>query len=158
MTENKDKRTSIIIATLALAGVLGTAIIGNIEKFSSCATSPNGNTNATPSRNFDVLGTWVGNDNRHSEPVTLFIGQQNGNSFSGILNLKSARVAFTGSIDNNTKQITIKDTHVISQNVQKDGAWSLTETKGVISSDGKQIITVGEDTYGVISGKFVKQD
>lgn len=150
MTENKSNRTPIIVAIIGLVGLLGTAIIGNSEKFANCGTPP-------PTY-INVVGTWIGDDNRNPAPITLVIGQQNDNSFSGILSQKSYRVAFTGSIDGNTRRITIKDTRVISQNPQKDGGdWSLAETNGVISNDGGQIITVGDDKYGRINGTFVKQ-
>lgn len=113
--------------------------------------------NTSLDKKLDVTGTWIGKNTRDAAPMTLVIDNQEGNSFRGTLKQKSWFVLITGSIDIDTRQITIRDTRVITQNVKKDGAWSLAEREGTISKNGKQISIKGKDQYGSFSATYVKR-
>jgi hypothetical protein len=159
VTKTQDSRTAIIVAAIGLVGILSAAVIGNLGKITSVLHSHDFKVAptpvVTPPQSTDVVGTWIGKNSRSRQPITLVIDHQEGDSFSGTLIHKSWRIAFVGSLSG--EKVVIRDTRILGQNVDTDGNWSLTERKGIISSDKKQMSLVGEDNYGILTAMFVKQ-
>ena len=116
-------------------------------------STPSPQATPTPAKSLDVTGTWVGKDGRNNR-MTLVISSQNGDSFSGVISDKKNRVALTGSANSETRQISMKDTNVITP---KNSTWSLGAYNGSVSSDGKKMSLKIKDGYGTTAATFFKQ-
>ena len=90
-----------------------------------------------------LMGTWTGTYGPLSRPATLFIKHHEGSGWSGVLEQGEFRVAFIGTVDASSLQITFKETQVL----RGDG-WDLGENTGKISPDGRRMNGTGRDTLG----------
>ena len=102
----------------------------------------------------NLIGTWEGTFGNNNSPSNIKIDKIEGDTFYGILNSQSASIAFTGSMNANTREIIFKETKVISPGNTKD--WKLGTNKGVFSNNGKTIKGKGEDGRSSYSWKFSK--
>ncbi|MFL6210986.1 MAG: hypothetical protein ACJ74W_19210 [Pyrinomonadaceae bacterium] len=162
MIAEQNKRAAIIVSAIlltaiGLTGIFCVVLVRNIDQLIGTPAARKTNKAVTDARAVNIMGTWLGYNSRSPEPVTLIIDHQAGQSFSGTISQRNWRVAVTGSIDSATRQITIDDSRVLTQNVRADGVWSLAERKGLISVDGEQMSVAGEDEYGTVSATFVRQ-
>ncbi len=103
----------------------------------------------------NLIGTWEGTFGSNNAASNIKIDKIKGNTFYGVLNKQGTRIAFTGSMNANTREITFKETKVISLGNAKD--WKLGTNKGVFSNNGQTIIGKGEDGRSSYSWKFSKQ-
>lgn len=94
-------------------------------------------TASTPSEKvgISIIGSWKGKF--QDTPATLNIYTQNDNLYSGTLENSGALVAVGGTINENTRQITLDERDVIR--TQKGRTWTLGSGKGIISEDGKRM-------------------
>ena len=116
-------------------------------------TTSNGNTGAVPdtgSENAspatggqDLRGTWIGTYGLFNRPATLSIQQHNGSSWSGVLEQGEFRIALIGNVDASSRQVTFKETRVLSGN-----GWSLGRNSGELSPDARKMSGTGNDTVG----------
>jgi serine/threonine protein kinase len=90
-----------------------------------------------------LIGTWTGSYGPLNQPATLFIKEQTGSSFSGVLEQSGFRISFSGRINESTREITFKETQVLS-----GSGWSLGENKGELSTDRKKMDGTGKDATG----------
>jgi len=63
--------------------------------------------------------------------------------FSGVIEQGEVRVAYTGTIDTQSRRVTMKETQVLS-----GSGWSLGEDTGEISADGRKMFGTGNDAVG----------
>lgn len=103
----------------------------------------------------NLIGTWEGIFGSNNAPSNIKIDKIEGNTFYGVLNKENSQIAFTGSMNPNTREITFKETKVISLGNAKD--WKLGTNKGVFSNNGQTIKGKGEDGRNSYSWKFLKQ-
>src|SRR5215471_11207125 len=94
-----------------------------------------------------LAGTWVGNYGLMNSPATLIIKNQNGSDWSGVLEQGAVRVAVSGHIDLSSRQVTIKETQVLS-----GSGWSLGKDSGELSADGRTMSGNGQDATGAQLG------
>lgn len=140
----------ILVFLVLIVGLM--AIVGRslwLSKESSTIKQPefntgtsNGNpapasTASTPPEKaaLDITGTWKGKF--QDTPATLIINNQNDNSFSGTLNNSGALVVVGGTINEDTRQMTLEERQVIK--TQKGHTWTLGSGKGSVSEDGKRM-------------------
>ncbi len=104
-------------------------------------------TNTPPlTKKIDVTGTWTGEF--ANRDAMLFINNQEGDSFSGILkNSKGAIVAINGQINRDTRQISIQENRVV-EDATEGSAWVLGSNSGSLSGDGKRMSGSGKDKVG----------
>lgn len=95
----------------------------------------------------NLKGTWTGTYGPLNIPATLIIKEQQGDKLSGVLEQGSVRVAFTGTLDRASRQLTFEETKVLSG----DG-WSLGKSTGELSADGQQMSGTGADAFGAQLG------
>ena len=105
------------------------------------------NTSAAPASARDLTGTWTGTYGPMSTPATLVVKEQKGDMFSGVLAQGTVRVAFNGTLNAASGQLTIKETRVLSG----DG-WSLGEGTGTLATDGRSMSGTGQDPMGAQLG------
>ncbi len=101
--------------------------------------------------NFSIIGTWCGKSNtRNHIFATLYINKQNGNSFTGYLNIRDINVGWTyrikisGAIHPKTREITIQEGDVYSEHGW--WKWKKGKSQGRISSDGNGIFGTRNDS------------
>jgi len=73
----------------------------------------------------------------------LIIKNQKEKNFDGILEQGDARVAFVGTYDAGSLQVSIKELKVLA-----GGSWSLGEDVGKLSADGTMMAGTGKDAAG----------
>jgi eukaryotic-like serine/threonine-protein kinase len=91
----------------------------------------------------DLKGEWVGTYGPLGQQATLSIRESNGGRISGVLEQGGVRVAFLGSVNFSTRQVSIKETRVLS-----GSGWSLGENAGSLSADGREMSGTGGDAVG----------
>jgi serine/threonine protein kinase len=91
----------------------------------------------------DLRGTWAGTYGPLGTATKLVIKNQSGNSFDGVLEQGTIRVAFKGSYDAQSRTLTMTQTQVLSGE-----DWNLGDDVGTLSADGKKISGTGKDAFG----------
>ena len=132
---------------------LGNKNTADIKSSPAPGTTYNGNADAVPNTGSEnaspaaggqsLMGTWTGTYGLLSRPAKLFVKHHEGSGWSGVLEQGEFRVAFIGSVDFSSLQITFKETKVLSG----DG-WALGENTGKVSPDGRRMSGKGMDTVG----------
>jgi hypothetical protein len=95
----------------------------------------------------NLTGKWIGTYGPTNGAATLLVNEQKGDKLSGVLEQGGVRVAFTGSVDANSRKVTIKETRVLS-----GSDWSLGENTGELSADGRKMSGTGRDELGAQLG------
>ena len=108
------------------------------DRSSSALPSPS-RPEATPSPTpqLNVAGTWTGKYT--TDPGTLTISNQEGNSFSGTLNSGGYLIAITGRADPETRQIVFTETKILKKETYKYASWTMGTNTGLVSSDGQSM-------------------
>lgn len=91
----------------------------------------------------DLRGNWAGTYGPMGFATKITIKNQNGNSFDGVLEQGTIRVAFKGTYDSQSRTLTMNQTELLS-----GSDWSLGEDVGQLSPDGKKISGTGKDPLG----------
>lgn len=127
--------TGMLFALLLIIGA-GFAIKFGMDQFGS-------NHSEVEQTTGDLKGTWTGTYGPLSYPTRLVVQDHSGDKFEGTLEQGAFRVTFIGTYNSATRELTMKQTKVLSG----DG-WSLGEDSGKISTDGKMISGTGQDPLG----------
>jgi serine/threonine protein kinase len=98
---------------------------------------------ATNSSVRDLTGTWPGTYGPLNQPAKLIIRNHQGKKFDGVLEQGEVRVAFSGTLDAASREVTIKESEVLS-----GSGWSLGEDVGKLSADGRKMSGTGRDAVG----------
>jgi serine/threonine-protein kinase len=98
---------------------------------------------SAPQSDQELTGNWTGTYGPMGQPATLTVQAEPAGKLSGVLEQGSVRVAFVGSVDPATRQVTLKETRVLS-----GSGWSLGENTGTLSADGRTMSGTGGDAYG----------
>lgn len=109
---------------------------------SEAQTSPAADA-STNSAEHDLRDTWTGTYGFLSQPATLMIENHNEKSFDGILQQEGVKVAFSGTYDAKSRELSIKELEVLAGE-----GWSLGENIGKLSTDGKNMSGTGKDAIG----------
>jgi serine/threonine protein kinase len=88
----------------------------------------------------DLRGTWIGTYGLLNRPATLSINDHKGGSWNGVLEQGGFRIALAGNVDASSRQVTFKETRVLSGN-----GWSLGENTGELSADARKMSGTGKD-------------
>lgn len=91
----------------------------------------------------DLTGTWTGSYGPLGYATKLIITSHSGDKVEGTLEQRAIRVAFNGTYDSEKRELTMKQTKVLSGE-----GWSLGEDTGTLSDDGKSISGTGKDELG----------
>ena len=91
----------------------------------------------------DLRGNWAGTYGPLGTATRLTIKNQNGNSFDGVLEQGTTRVAFKGTYDSQSRTLKMNQTQVLSGE-----GWDLGEDVGKLSENGKMISGTGKDPLG----------
>ena len=140
--------SGLFLALIVVIGA-GIAIKFGVDNFRSPpVTSPPTSTRpvaATPvtATDANLSGTWAGTYGPMGYATKLIIKNHDGDKFDGTLEQGTLRVAFTGTYDQESKTLTMKQTEVLSGE-----GWSLGEDTGKLSDDGKRISGTGKDAIG----------
>jgi hypothetical protein len=102
---------------------------------------------SSPEDGKDLTGEWVGTYGPLGQQATLVIQEGEGGRLSGTLEQGGVRVAFVGSVNFSTRQVSIKETRVLS-----GSEWSLGENAGSLSADGREMSGTGGDAVGAQLG------
>lgn len=130
-----------LFAILLVIGA-GFAIKFGMDRFRS--TTPQITENTTTDQPAeDLRGTWSGTYGPLGYATKLVINNQSGNEIEGTLEQGAVRVAFSGTYNSATRELTMKQTKVLSGE-----GWSLGEDTGTLSADGKKISGTGKDDLG----------
>ena len=108
-------------------------------------SDPDNKTSAATTKAEGLRGTWTGTYGVMNQPATLIIARHEGDTFEGVLEQATVRVAFKGSIRSN--KIQMKQTKVL----QGEG-WALGEDNGTISDEGNRISGTGTDAMTGVLG------
>lgn len=152
----------VFALSLLVAGVSAAIILSRSDWFGGSSSdnrnsnNRNGNrsglTSPTPTpqtpaaERLGLVGRWQGTQNER--PASLVIVGGEGNAFSGTKFQGENEVTFTGTIDPNTRRITINETRVVKGTPYSNGkGWSLATETGALSADGRTISGKGIDEY-----------
>ncbi len=112
---------------------------GNID-----AVPDTGSENTSPATGWqDLRGTWIGTYGLLNRSARLSIKDHKGSGWSGVLEQGEFRIALSGNIDASSRQVTFKETRVLSGN-----GWSLGENTGELSPDARKMSGTGKDAVG----------
>lgn len=93
-----------------------------------------------------IVGNWSGIQNSKATSLIIYSGQ--GNAFSGMKIQGDNQISFVGTIDPNTRQMSMKETKVVKGTPYSDGkGWSLASETGTLSADGRKMTGKGNDQY-----------
>jgi serine/threonine-protein kinase len=121
---------------------------GNEAVDESSASQAAGSNNTSASQGGqDLKGEWTGTYGPLNTPATLLIKESGNGKFRGTLQQGAVRVAFSGSLNASTRQLTFKETQVLSGE-----GWSLGENTGTLSADGKSMTGRGGDAMSAQLG------
>lgn len=95
----------------------------------------------------NLTGEWVGTYGPLGQQAKLIIQESEGGKLRGILEQGGVRVSFLGSVNFSTRQVSIKETRVLS-----GSGWSLGENAGSLSADGREMSGTGRDATGAQLG------
>jgi serine/threonine protein kinase len=104
---------------------------------------------ATDATAIDLRDTWTGTYGPLSLPANLIIKNQRGEKIDGVLEQGDVRVAFSGTLNPTSRQLTMKQSAVLNG---RPDSWSLGDDVGIISSNGKKISGTGRDAVGSAFG------
>jgi len=146
--------TLVAIATVFVVRSLLVNSAGSVNRKTTTSQSSNNpnnteagtvdNSNSSSLRNqLDISGKWSGTYGPSNTPATLTVNEYRNEKFSGVLEQGENRIAFTGSVDTQSRQVMIKETRVLS-----GSGWSLGEDTGEISADGRRMSGTGSDAIG----------
>lgn len=134
----------VFVALIAIVGV-GIAIqfgVNRMQKSRDVAVNVN-QTVTQNSTTVDLRGNWAGTYGPMGTATKLTIKNHDGNSFDGVLEQGTIRVAFKGAYDSQARTLTMNQTKVLSGQ-----GWDLGEDVGKLSEDGKKIDGTGKDPLG----------
>jgi hypothetical protein len=106
-------------------------------------------------------GNWHGTYNINNIASTLIVSSQSNNRFEGILTTAgntggTFRLAIEGSIDSETRRVTMTEVGIISKPLKS--SWYLGRNEGTLSSDFRYMSGSGEDDRGnYYKWRFSKQ-
>src|SRR5215471_370534 len=146
--------TLVAIATVFVVRSLLVNSAGSVNRKTTTSQSSNNpnnteagtvdNSNSSSLRNqLDISGKWSGTYGPSNTPATLTVNEYRNEKFSGVLEQGENRIAFTGSVDTQSRQVMIKETRVL-----RGSGWSLGEDTGEISADGRRMSGTGSDAIG----------
>lgn len=155
----------LVLATVAIAAIL------SVRSFITNRGTANANTNSNATQNTpsnststeeqkpaensnsanaspltsqaSLVGRWTGTYGPSNNPATLMVKEYKDGKFSGVIEQGEVRVAYTGTIDTQSRRVTMKETQVLS-----GSGWSLGEDTGEISADGRKMFGTGNDAVG----------
>jgi serine/threonine protein kinase len=104
---------------------------------------------ATDATAIDLRDTWTGTYGPLSLPANLIIKNQKGEKIDGVLEQGDVRVAFSGTLNPKSRQLTMKQSAVLKGRAD---SWSLGDDIGTVSIDGKKISGTGRDAVGSAFG------
>lgn len=155
---------SVFLVLIVLAG----AAFFSLKSFFEARRTANANTNSTSTQkpprdtntgeapNADnsgnttplagqanLVGKWTGTYGLSNNPATMMINEYKEGKFSGVIEQREVRVAFNGTIDIQSRRVTMKETQVL-----RGSGWSLGENAGEISADGRKMSGTGSDAIG----------
>ena len=90
-----------------------------------------------------MKGKWVGTTGPSNQAAVLMINSSHGSTFEGVLEQGNFRISVNGSVNTETRQVTIQETRVL-----KGEGWSLGKGTGEISTDGRTMSGTGSDEMG----------
>lgn len=90
-----------------------------------------------------LMGKWSGTYGPSNNPATLLVQEFKDGKFSGVLEQGEIRVKIVGNINLQSRQVTMKETQVLS-----GSGWSLGENTGEITDDGRRMSGTGKDAIG----------
>lgn len=98
---------------------------------------------ATGDYGVGLKGKWSGTYGPLGQSASFEIKEARGSKFSGVLEQNGVRVAVEGELKGSTREVTWKETRVLSGK-----GWVLGINNGTISADGKQMSGTGADSVG----------
>jgi serine/threonine protein kinase len=90
-----------------------------------------------------MKGKWTGTTGPSNQAAVLMINASQGSTFEGVLEQGDYRISVNGSVNPETRQVTIQETRVL-----KGEGWSLGKGTGEISADGRTMSGTGSDEMG----------
>lgn len=90
-----------------------------------------------------MKGKWVGTTGPSNQAAVLMINSSRGGAFEGVLEQGEFRISVNGSVNTETRQVTIQETGVL-----KGEGWSLGKGTGEISTDWRTMSGTGSDDMG----------
>lgn len=90
-----------------------------------------------------LKGKWSGTYGPLGQSASFEIKEARGSKFSGVLEQNGVRVAVEGELNGSTREVTWKETRVLSGK-----GWVLGANTGTISADGKRMSGTGGDSIG----------
>ncbi len=90
-----------------------------------------------------MKGKWVGTTGPSNQAAVLMINSSHGSTFEGVLEQGDFRISVNGSVNTETRQVTIQETRVL-----KGEGWSLGKGTGEISTDWRTMSGTGSDEMG----------
>lgn len=94
-----------------------------------------------------LKGKWEGAYGPLGQTASFEIKEARGNRFSGVLEQNGVRVAVEGELKGSTREVTLKETRVLSGQ-----GWVLGVNNGTISADGRRMSGTGGDPIGAQLG------
>lgn len=94
-----------------------------------------------------LKGRWAGSYGPLGQSASLDIKEARGRRFSGVLEQNGVRVAVEGELKGSTREVTLKETRVLSGE-----GWVLGVNNGTISADGRRMSGTGGDPIGAQLG------
>ncbi len=94
-----------------------------------------------------LKGKWSGTYGPLGQSASLDIKEARGKRFGGVLEQNGVRVAVEGELNGSTREVTLKETRVLSGK-----GWVLGVNNGTISADGRQMSGTGADSIGAQFG------
>jgi hypothetical protein len=94
-----------------------------------------------------LKGKWAGTYGPLGQSASLDIKEARGSRFSGVLEQNGVRVAVEGELEGSTREVTLKETRVLSGE-----GWVLGVNNGTIAADGRQMSGTGGDPIGAQLG------
>lgn len=125
-----------------------TSASGRVQP-SPTADEPTGREAETAAGDYGVglKGRWAGTYGPLGQSATLDINEVRGNRFGGVLSQNGVRVAVEGELKDSTREVTLKETRVLSGK-----GWVLGVNDGTVSADGKRMSGTGGDPVGAQFG------
>lgn len=94
-----------------------------------------------------LKGQWAGTYGPLGQSASLEIKEARGSKFSGVLEQNGVRVAVEGELKGSTREVTLKETRVLSGK-----GWVLGVNQGTVSADGRRMSGTGGDPIGAQLG------
>ncbi|HEX7315725.1 MAG TPA: serine/threonine-protein kinase [Pyrinomonadaceae bacterium] len=94
-----------------------------------------------------LKGRWAGTYGPLGQSASFEIKEARGSRFSGVLEQNGVRVAVEGELKGSTREVTLKETRVLSGK-----GWVLGMNNGTLSADGRRMSGTGGDPIGAQLG------